>query len=252
MTQYRQIFAQVKTRASKNTMNTFFKHSRPMDTLEAITHRVSANRFAPDKPLSPVAIEELVFYATQAPSSFNLQHWRFLAVTERSDKERLKKVAYGQQKVVDAGVTFIVLGDLQAHTKLPDILSQSVKAGIFDQAVANSMVGMANQMYANPTTQRDEVIRSASLAAMTLMLAAEAKGLVSGPMVGFDPQALRREFQIPEQFLPVMLIAVGHGTPGNWPRKPRLLPEEVLMNLERTPHSGNHNKPKTHESETIP
>ena len=199
-----------------------------MDTLEAITHRISANRFDPNKPLSRVEIEELVTCATQAPSSFNLQHWRFVALTERPDKERLKAVAYGQQKVVDAAVTFIVLGDLQAHTKLAEILGRSVKAGIFDQATADQMVTMANQMYVDPQRQRDEAIRSASLAAMTLMLAAEAKGLVSGAMIGFDPAGVKREFQITDRYLPVMLIAAGHPAPGNWPRKPRLSLEEVL------------------------
>lgn len=128
-------------------MKAWFKHSISMNTLEAIQHRISANRFDPDKPLSRSNIEELVTCATQAPSSFNLQHWRFIAVTERQDKERLKAVAYGQPKVADAAVTFIVLGDLQAHVKLPDILAQSVQAGIFDQATADNMVGMANQMY---------------------------------------------------------------------------------------------------------
>lgn len=199
-----------------------------MNTLETINQRISANRFDPDKPLSRAEIGELVTCATQAPSSFNLQHWRFVAVTERPDKERLKAVAYGQQKVVDAAVTFIVLGDLKAHIKLPDILAQAVKAGIFDQATADNMVGMANQMYANPSAQRDEAIRSASMAAMTLMLAAQAKGLVSGPMIGFDPEGLKREFQITERYLPVMLIAVGHPAPGNWPRKPRLSLDDVL------------------------
>jgi len=199
-----------------------------MNTLETINQRISANRFDPDKPLSRAEIEELVTCATQAPSSFNLQHWRFIAVTEPADKERLKAVAYGQQKVVDAAVTFIVLGDLKAHIKLPDILAQAVKAGIFDQATADNMVGMANQMYANPSAQRDEAIRSASMAAMTLMLAAQAKGLVSGPMIGFDPEGLKREFQITERYLPVMLIAVGHPAPGNWPRKPRLSLDDVL------------------------
>ena len=137
-------------------------------------------------------------------------------------------MAYGQQKVADAAVTFIVLGDLQAHTRLPDILMQSVQAGIFDQTTADNMVGMATQMYANPAAQRDEAIRSAAMAAMTLMLAAEAKGLVSGPMIGFDPVGVKREFQIAERYLPVMLLAVGHSASGNWPRKPRLPLGEVL------------------------
>ncbi len=199
-----------------------------MDTLSLIKQRISANNFDTTKTLSEDEIKELVFYATQAPSSFNLQHWRFVAVTEPAAKERLKAVAFNQQKVVDAAVTFIVLGDLAGHLKLPDILSRSVQEGIIAQDLADTWVEMADQMSANALMARDEAIRSASLAAMTLMIAAEAKGLVSGPMIGFDPIGVKREFNISEHYVPVMLVTVGYAAPGNWPRKPRLHVDEVL------------------------
>lgn len=83
-------------------------------------------------------------------------------------------------------------------------------------------------MYADERMARDEAIRSASLAAMTLMLAAEDRGLASGPMIGFDPEGVKREFGIPDRYVPVMLITVGPAALGNWPRKPRLTPAEVL------------------------
>jgi nitroreductase len=196
--------------------------------LQLIRTRISANRFDPTRTLSEREIRELVEYATHAPSSFNLQHWRFVAVVKREDKERLKKVAYGQQKVADAAVTFIVLGDLKAHDKLRGILSGSVEAGILSQKRADGWVDQAHKAYADPRMARDEAIRSASLAAMVLMIAAEAKGLVSGPMIGFDPEGVRREFGISGRYLPVMLVTVGYPAPGNTPRKPRLRVDEVL------------------------
>jgi nitroreductase len=199
-----------------------------MDALSLLKQRISANQFDATKTLSEDEIKDLVFYATQAPSSFNLQHWRFIAVTEPAAKERLKAVAFNQQKVADAAVTFIVLGDLEGHIKLPDILSRSVKEGIIAQDMADTWVGMADQTYTNAQLARDEAIRSASLAAMTLMIAAEAKGLVSGPMIGFDPVGVKREFNISERYVPVMLLTVGYAASGNWPRKPRLGVDEVL------------------------
>ena len=199
-----------------------------MTALELIKGRISANKFDTTKSLSAQEVRELVEYATQAPSSFNQQHWRFVAVTKREDKERLKGVAYGQQKVADAAVTFIVLGDLRGHEKLANILARSVQAGLITQAVADAWVGMANGMYAAPQLARDEAIRSASLASMTLMIAAQAKGLVSGPMIGFDPDGVKREFGIADRYVPVMLLPVGYPAPGNWLRKPRLGVDEVL------------------------
>ncbi len=199
-----------------------------VDTLNLIRQRISANKFDTSKTLSTKEIRELVEYATHAPSSTNIQHWRFVAVVDQREKEQLKQVALGQQKVADASVTFIVLGDLRGHEKLGESLDRSVAAGILDRELREKWVAMANSGYADLQKARDEAIRSASLAAMTLMIAAQAKGYVSGPMIGFDPEGVKREFGIPDRYIPVMLLPVGHAAPGNWPRKVRLSVDEVL------------------------
>lgn len=54
-------------------------------------------------------------------------------------------------------------------------------------------IGAAQGMYKdNCQLQRDEAIRSGSLAAMTLMLVAKGQGLVSTPMIGFDAAAVSK------------------------------------------------------------
>lgn len=200
-----------------------------METLELIKHRISANKFDTSRMLTEGEIKELVSYATEAPSSYNIQHWRFIAVTKQEEKERLKALAYNQPKVVEAAVTFIVLGDTRAYEKLPDILKPFVEAGQMSQDMADNWIGTTAHIYgSNPQFARDEAIRGASLAAMTLMLAAEAKGYVSGPMIGFDPEGVKQAFGIADRYVPVMLLTVGYAAEGNWPRKPRLGVDEVL------------------------
>ena len=201
-----------------------------MNTIDAIRHRISANKFDAARSLSEANIRELVEIATEAPSSLNIQHWRFVAVTKPEDKTRLKAVAFDQEKAVDAPVTFIILGDLLGHKKLAAALEPLVVSGTFDRNLADRWLGAAEHLYgSNPQMARDEAIRSASLAAMTLMLAAESKGLASGPMIGFDAEGVRREFKIPDRYVPVMLLPVGHATVGNWARKPRFGLKDVLF-----------------------
>lgn len=200
-----------------------------METLQAIKQRISTNKFDTTRTLSEAEIKELVAYATEAPSAYNIQNWRFIAVTDPEAKQRLKAVSYNQQKVVDAAVTFIVLGDLRGYEKLPEILKPMVDGGLMKQAVADGWANTAISSYsASEQFARDEAIRSAAFAAMTLMIAAEAKGLVTGPMIGFDPVAVKREFNIPDRYVPVMLLTLGYTAAGNWPRKPRLSVDEVL------------------------
>lgn len=198
-----------------------------------IETRVSANHFDTQRSISSAQIEELVRLATLAPSAYNFQNWKFIAVVSKEAKEKLKAAAYGQQKVVDAAVTFIVCGTLKAHHQLEATLKPSLDGGILDQAVVDAWVGMAKGSHeGNAQLQRDEAFRSASLAAMTLMLAAQGMGLATGPMSGFDPSAVSGSFGLSADEIPVMLIATGYKAPGNWPQKPRKAVAEVLKTIE--------------------
>lgn len=195
----------------------------------AIESRTSVNNFQTGRPLAPETIASLVRLATQAPSAYNMQNWRFIAVQSEEAKARLKSAAFGQQKIMDASVAFIICGTLAAHTQLAKVLKPSVEATIMKQATVNAWVTQASTSHeGNSVLQRDEAMRSASLAAMTLMLAAQGMGLGSCPMSGFDATQVAREFELAATELPVVIVAVGYPATGNWPQKMRKALSEVL------------------------
>ena len=199
------------------------------DALAVIRERTSINLFDSSKQISEAEIRDIVADAIQAPSSFNIQHWRFVAVTDPEKKKQLQAAAHNQAKVGQASATIIVLGDLRGYEKMSSLLAPLVKTGVMTQEAANSAVQRVAAPYAdNPQFQRDEAIRSGALAGMTLMIAAQARGFATGPMIGFDPEQVKRLFNISDRYVPVMLITLGHAAPGNAPRKPRLGVEEVL------------------------
>lgn len=115
----------------------------------------------------------LILATPLAPSAYNLQNWRFIAVSSDERKQALHQVAYQQPQILDAAATIIVIGTLNAHQTLPEVLQLSVDAGIMPGDVAQGWVAAATSSHQNaPQAQRDEAIRSASMAAMNLMLAA--------------------------------------------------------------------------------
>lgn len=194
-----------------------------------IEQRVSTNHFDTTCPVTDDQVNELVRLATLAPSAYNFQNWKFVAVRSQEAKERLMAVAYGQGKVVAAAVTFIVCGTLAAHKTLGRNLQPSVDSGILPKPVVDAWVSMAAGSHeGNPQLQRDEAFRSASLAAMTLMLAAQGMGLSTGPMSGFDAAGVAREFKLSADEVPVILVTVGYPAQGNWPQKPRRPVRDVL------------------------
>jgi nitroreductase len=196
---------------------------------DLIESRVSANYFDPALPVSDAQVAELARLATLAPSAYNVQNWQFVAVRSQEAREKLRELSFGQQKVVDAPVTFIISGTLRAQDQVAAALKPAVDKGILIQPVVDSWTRMAQgSMNGDERAQRDEALRSASLAAMTMILAAEGMGLSSCAMTGFDAQAVHAAFGLGANEVPVMLVAVGHAAQGNWPQKPRRPLGEVL------------------------
>ena len=200
------------------------------DFLNVLNERTSAEHFAPSTPISVQEIRELISEACQAPSAFNIQHWRFIAVTDARIRERLKvtTIAPNHERVANAPLIFLILGDLNGHKRLQGILDETVQAGLLPREVADLWLTMANGMYSSdPRLARDEAIRSGSLAAMTLMLAAANRGYVSCP-IGFDPVQVKEILSINDHYVPVMMLTVGRPASGNTARRPRLPVDQVL------------------------
>lgn len=198
--------------------------------IETIRNRISTGKFDPDFAMDREAIEDLVRLAQEAPTSFNLQNWRVVAFASPDEKARLQSAAFGQPKVAEAAVCFVFVGLLDAHGDLARLLSPAVTSGSMAQGDADRFVGLAQRLYAgNAQLQRDEAIRSSSLAAATLMLGATAEGLASCPMIGFDPKAVAEVAQLGENEVPAMLVCVGAPAEGNWDRKPRRVLDEQLQ-----------------------
>ena len=79
-----------------------------------------------------------------------------------------------------------------------------------------------------PQRQRDEAVRTATFGTAAIIYAARSLGLGSTPMIGFDAEAVHREFGLGEDEVPVMLLTVGPERTGNWPQKPRMPVADVL------------------------
>src|SRR5690606_33052666 len=117
-------------------------------TIRLIERRVSANQFDASHHLKDTEIEELVRLATRAPTAYNLQNWRFIAARTSDAKAKLRELAYGQAKVSEAAVTFIICGQLPDHTALADRLRPFVESGHMPQKMASGWQENVRAQYA--------------------------------------------------------------------------------------------------------
>src|SRR3546814_9952011 len=73
--------------------------------IESIVSRSTTKYYDPAATLSEDQIRELVRIGTTAPTSFHLQHWRFIAVRSPEAKARLRPIAWDQPAITEAAVT---------------------------------------------------------------------------------------------------------------------------------------------------
>ena len=206
--------------------------ARPIPTnavIETILSRSAAKYYYPTVALSDEQIRDLVRIGTSAPTSFHLQNWRFIAVRTPEAKARLRPIAWDQPAITDAAVTLIVIGQLADASTVPARLAPVVEAGIMPAHMVPEWEMPARGLYDHqPQRQRDEAVRTATFGAAAITSTARSLGWGSTPMIGFDAEAVHREFGLADDEIPVMLLAVGPERAGNWPQKPRMPVIDVL------------------------
>ena len=197
--------------------------------IECILSRSAAKYYDPAATLSDDQIRELVRIGTTAPTSFHLQNWRFIAVRTPEAKARLRTIAWDQPAITEAAVTFIVCGQLVETSVIPERLAPLVKVGVMPATMVPEWEIPARDLYmAYPQRRRDEAVRTATFGAAAMITVATSWGLGSTPMIGFNAEAVHREFGLGPDEIPVMLLAIGAERAGNWLQKPTRPVTEVL------------------------
>nr|WP_298170899.1 nitroreductase family protein [uncultured Pseudomonas sp.] len=192
---------------------------------EAIRSRRAVKGYDPSFNLSQETKDELLQLALLAPSAFNLQHVRFVEVSDPALRQQIREVAWGQAQVTDASMLVVVCAKLDSWQADVGRVWQGAP-----EEVQAYMAGAIDAYYRDkPQVQRDETMRSCGLMAQTLMLAARGKGLDSCPMDGFDFDAVAKLINLPDNHVIALMVAVGKKTVEPKPRIGKLPFDEVVI-----------------------
>ncbi len=196
-----------------------------MEILTAMTERRAVKMYQDDYTLPEGDLNILLEAAMLSPTSFNIQHWRVLRVTDRSLRQKMRLAAFDQPQVSDASELWVICGDIQAWQKDPHRYLPEV-----DPEMADRMIEMVTQFYqGKDQLQRDEAIRSGAFMAQNIMLAAKSLGLDTSPMIGFDPDQVGEIINLPDDHTIVMLLAIGKAKSPAHPRGAKLSREEIVI-----------------------
>jgi len=173
--------------------------------------RKSVRVYDPNYKISQKDLEGIIKEATTAPSSSNLQAWKFIVIQDDKTKKELRTIANNQEQVETSSAVIAVLGNAEMYKNVEQIYTQNVAEGYMDEATKDLMINNTNRSYpfASMETRKNIATFDAGLISMQLMLVAKEKGFDTVTMGGFDKVKFAERFELPEHIFPIVLIAIG-------------------------------------------
>ena len=109
--------------------------------------RKSVRKYNPDFKIPREEIEHILQQATSAPSSSNLQPWRFLVIDDAEQKKELRIAGFNQEQIETSSAIIAVLGDTEMYKNAKQIYDANVDLGYMPREIADMMIANSEAMY---------------------------------------------------------------------------------------------------------
>lgn len=196
-----------------------------MDALQAIYERRAIKHYDPEHELTAEEEKTLMEAAIQSPTSFNMQNWRFVLVKDKQLRADIRQAAWDQAHITDSSLLIVLTADLKAYGDNPAKYWKNAP-----KQVAEYLSGMMIPFYEGKDQLiRDEAMRSCGIAGQTIMVAAKAMGYDTCPMIGFDPEAVAKVINLPEDHAIGFIIVVGKRAQDPFEKPGQLPLDEVVI-----------------------
>nr|WP_321265719.1 NAD(P)H-dependent oxidoreductase [uncultured Sulfurimonas sp.] len=182
---------------------------------ESLGFRHACKVFDESKKISDEDIGHILDAARRAPSSFGMEAWKFLVITNEELKAKLRALCWDQVQITSCSHLVIVLAGVE---------SVKVESGIPKKRFARrempqDMLDFYLKLYEDhlkDTLSSDENIyawtaKQTAFAAANMMSAAAVKGIDSCPIEGYDKDAVEALLELDKsKFRLSMMLPLGY------------------------------------------
>ena len=182
------------------------------DFMNILNNRKNTKEFNPSIEIPKEDIENIISLAQKSPSSWNLQHWKFVIFDSKTSKKKLFPISYNQKAILDSSVTIAILADTEADKNFDyvydPLVGKSLSKDIRDRLKNQVSKSFDDEEWGVVNSYEDAFINSA-MCAITLVYAAEYYNYDTGIIGGFSREDFKEEFSISNRYIPLVLIPIG-------------------------------------------
>ncbi|OFW56095.1 MAG: hypothetical protein A2W01_10135 [Candidatus Solincola sediminis] len=179
-----------------------------MDIMEAIKQRRSIRSYK-DDPVPVGLLDQVLEAGRLAPSSSNVQSWRFKVVTDKAAKGELRKAAMDQSFVEEAPAVIVACLDLDAFRERTRGIVELLKDE--DGSVKDCDVAGLFALCDGPDEKRCLIhaFMNVSIAVENMVLTAVSLGLGTCWVRAFEPLKVAHALSLPPECPPAVLLPIG-------------------------------------------
>ncbi len=199
--------------------------------LEALRFRHACKKFDPERTIPEETIREIMQAAHVSPSSFGLQPWKFLVISDKALRQEMRPLCWNQAQVTDCSHLVVILTRREKTLKPGSRHMREVFASRgFDEEQLRAYFKRLENYYWQELIPYMNFFAWGSkqcyIALADIMAAAAAAQVDSCPLEGFDKSALdhflhkKLPDEMTDDFGVAVLCALGYRHP-EWRQPPR-------------------------------
>jgi len=146
-----------------------------------------------------------------APTEWNLQTWRWIAVRNNGAKKFLEAATSIKVPLNSAPVILICLADTLAWKAAPQYLREMIASQKITEEEGQEALRQVREYYSSsPEVAKRTALANAFVAVHQILLGAAESNLSSYWVTEFDESKIKTHFHIPDHFLVAALLPMGH------------------------------------------
>ncbi|MFO0743493.1 MAG: NAD(P)H-dependent oxidoreductase [Candidatus Paceibacterota bacterium] len=184
-----------------------------MSFLENLNWRYATKKFDSTKKVSEENLQKIRDAIRLAPTSFGVQMFSVVEVTDTEIRNKIKEASYNQSQVTDSDRLFVFVARNDGEERVENMFQtmsggneevrKTALAG-YEGMVRNTVLSQDKASLANWSAKQSYIGLGFALAA-----AAELK-IDSCPMEGFDPMKVKEILGLGDEFMPIAMLPVGY------------------------------------------
>ncbi|MBI4116399.1 NAD(P)H-dependent oxidoreductase [Candidatus Pacearchaeota archaeon] len=189
-----------------------------MDFGEIVKKRYATKAFD-GKKIPEQKINELLEIIRYAPSSFNMQPWKIIVISDKKLKEKLSPVSWNQPQITSCSHLLVFCADKNILGRIEALERLMIQNGAKAEQI-NGYIDMMKGFEKNLSEEQklSWAQRQTYISLGNAVNGAKSLGFDSCPMEGFSSEEYSKILNLPSNIVPSALCAVGYASDKPMPK----------------------------------